>query len=131
MQPADRGRCTPSMAFPPRPGGRAPLGGGRKPGVGRDAHFCGNPEVSLLGLEGRPGVGVEVGESPVDPWGERRGAVVTAWSASLLLLTASLDGRGNPEMNVKFLFSRSYRRLKRSSGTPGYLLHLETRPLKH
>lgn len=122
------------MAFPSRLGGEgAPLGGGRKPGWDGNVHFCSNPEASLLGLEGRPGVGVEVGGSlQLTPGENEGGAVVTAWSASLLLPhTANLDGHGNSEMNVKFLFTRSYRRLKRSSGTPGYLLHLETRPLKH
>lgn len=95
------------MAFPSRPGGEgAPLGGGRKPGWDGDAHFCGNPEVSLWGLEGRPGVGVEVGGSlQLTPGENEGGAVVTAWSASLLLPhTANLDGRGNPEMNVVSLF---------------------------
>lgn len=55
------GAAPPSMAFPSRLGGEgAPLGGGRKPGWDRNVHFFSNPEVSLLGLEGRPGVGVEV-----------------------------------------------------------------------
>lgn len=104
------GRCTPFNGFPLTSGrGGAPLGGGRKPGWDRDAHFCGNPEVSLLGLEGRPGGGGGGGGS-LQLFKRRRargrgGDCVV--SLSLAPSHRQPGWRGNPEMNVKFLFSRS------------------------